>query len=308
VPTAKLSLNSSRAWLIGAANQGIKIIAPMLNITKMHSAIHSTGSLQRCLSIARSYATVGAVGGGTRLLESIPLRMENLANTSIIYAAPTHLTFGTDALLGKSECSGATKEELARLRLLTPAVKGFTTMKTATAMEECMAALVAQDYIEETGFGRLIRHALVEKIWESTIDVIALDLIRATKDGYVLRTFCQWAAGIIALSPIKSESLDLLQNTINQLPSFFEKTTNPLIPRSLLVLLGDVASSIYLHEHAIWAQSHGEARAAVDWDKFSHWIQEESLTAAVSAVRVLGTAGEERIKDNRTYVYRNAKL
>ncbi|KAJ6631482.1 acyl-CoA dehydrogenase NM domain-like protein [Mycena sp. CBHHK59/15] len=166
VPTAELSLNSARAWLIGSLNQGVRTIAPVLNITRIHSAIHSIGSLQRCLSIARSYATVRAVGGGTKLLRSIPLHMENLANISILYSALTHLTFGAVLLLGKSECMVATTEENARLRLLTPTVKAFTALKSVSAMEECMAALGAQGYIEETGFGRLIRDALVEKIWE----------------------------------------------------------------------------------------------------------------------------------------------
>ncbi|KAF7371124.1 Acyl-CoA dehydrogenase NM domain-like protein [Mycena sanguinolenta] len=222
VPTAELSLNSARGWLIGGLNEGVKTIAPMLNITRIHSAIHSIGSLQRCLSIARSYATVRTVAGG-KLLESIPLHMENLANITILYAALTHFTFGAVSLLGKSECNVATREEQARLRLLTPAVKGFTALKAVTAMEECMAALGGQGYMEETGFGRLIRDAMVEKIWEGTVDVMALDLIRATRDGYTLESFCQWAAKIISRSPVKSDALLLLQDVINQLPSLFRE-------------------------------------------------------------------------------------
>ncbi|KAJ7287016.1 acyl-CoA dehydrogenase NM domain-like protein [Mycena rebaudengoi] len=308
VPTAELSLNSTRGWLIGGLNQGIKTIAPMLNITRVHSAIHSIGSLQRCLSIARSYATVRTVGVGTKLLESIPLHMENLANISILYAALTHLTFGAVTLLGKSECGVATKEELARLRLLTPTVKSFTALKAVTAMEECMAALGAQGYIEETGLGRLIRDALVEKIWEGTVDVMSLDLIRANRDGYALESFCQWATKIISFSPVKTGSLILLQNVINQLPILFKKASNPLLPRSLLILLGHVTSSVYLLEHAIWARNHGEPSATIDWDKISRWIEEGSLKGAVAAVHVLGNDTEERIKNNRTHVYPHAKL
>ncbi|KAJ7496701.1 acyl-CoA dehydrogenase NM domain-like protein [Mycena latifolia] len=266
-PTAELSLNSSRAWLI-----------------------------------------VRAVDGGTKLLDSIPLHMENLANTTVLYAALTHLTFGTALLLGKSECGVATEEELVRLRLLTPTVKGFTALKAVTAMEECMAALGAQGYIEETGFGRLIRDALVEKIWEGTVDVLALDLIRATRDGHALQSFCQWAAKVISSAPVKSGSLVLLENVTSQLPSLFKRTVNPLLPRSLLVLLGHVASSVYLLEHAIWAQDHGEPSTKIDWDKFSRWVEEGSLKAAVAAVEVLGTGTEDRIEYNRGHVYRSVKL
>ncbi|KAF7371111.1 Acyl-CoA dehydrogenase NM domain-like protein [Mycena sanguinolenta] len=307
VPTAELSLNSARGWLIGGLNEGVKTIAPMLNITRIHSAIHSIGSLQRCLSIARSYATVRTVAGG-KLLESIPLHMENLANITILYAALIHFTFGAVSLLGKSECNVATREEEARLRLLTPTVKGFTALKAVTAMEECMAALGGQGYIEETGFGRLIRDAMVEKIWEGTIDVMALDLIRATRDDYTLESFCQWAAKIIALSPVKSEPLLLLQGAINQLPSLFRKTFNPLLPRSLLILLGHVASSVYLLEHAIWSRDHGEPSAMIDWDRFSRWVDEGSLKTAIYAVEVLDSETESRLKVNKAHVYRIAKL
>ncbi|KAK7033858.1 acyl-CoA dehydrogenase NM domain-like protein [Favolaschia claudopus] len=303
VPTAELSLNSARGWLVGGLNEGIKTITPMLNITRIHSAIHSIGSLQRCLSIARSYATVRTVAGG-KLLQSIPQHMETLANVTILYAALTHFTFGAVSLLGKSECGIATKEEAARLRLLTPTIKGFCALKAATAMEECMAALGGQGYIEETGFGRLIRDALVEKIWEGTIDVMALDMIRAARDDFTIQSFCQWASAIVTLSPIKSAQVLQLQDAVEQLPSIFEKSANPLLPRSLIILLGHVASSIYLLEHAMWARQHGESTAAVDWDRFSRWVDEGSLKAAMSAVDLVGAGMEDRMEINQAHVYR----
>jgi alkylation response protein AidB-like acyl-CoA dehydrogenase len=153
----------------------------MLNITRIHSAIHSIGSLQRCLSIARSYATVRAVAGGTKLLESIPLHMENLANISILYAALTHMTFGAVALLGKSECGLANGEELARLRLLTPTVKAFAALKAVSAMEECMAALGAQGYIEETGFGRCVIYFFASKVVLTQLNSSVSSVMRSWK-------------------------------------------------------------------------------------------------------------------------------
>ncbi len=154
VPTAELSLNHTKAWLLGPLNGGVKAIAPVLNITRIHSAIHSIGNLQRCLAIARSYATVRLVQGGSTLLKDVPLYVSSLAKVSLLYRALTHMTFGTVVLLGKSECGTATKEEEARLRLLTPMAKAFTAQQAPSAMEECMAALGAQGYMEETGIGR----------------------------------------------------------------------------------------------------------------------------------------------------------
>lgn len=156
VPTAELSLQDTKAWRIGAVDDGMKAIIPMLNITRIHSAIHSVGSLQRCLSIARSYATVRAVNGGTNLLKDVPLHMASLANVNLLYRALVHLTFGAVCLLGKSECGVASAEEEGRLRLLTPTVKAFAAHKAPTAMEETMAALGGQGYMEEVGIGRYV--------------------------------------------------------------------------------------------------------------------------------------------------------
>lgn len=154
VPTAELSINQAKAWLVGPPNGGVKAIAAMLNITRIHSAIHSIGNLQRGLAIARSYATVRRVQGGSTLLQDLPLHVAPLAKVSLLYRALTHMTFGAVALLGKSECGIITEEEDARLRLLTPTVKAFTAELVAPALEECMAALGAQGYMEETGIPR----------------------------------------------------------------------------------------------------------------------------------------------------------
>ncbi len=200
VPTAELELRGTRAWLVGPVNGGVPCIAMMLNITRIHSAVHSVGSLQRCLSIARAYAEVRATQGGTALLKDVPLHVAGLANIALLYRALAHVTFGAIVLLGKSECGKAGVEEAARLRLLTPTIKGYAAEWATSGMEQAMGALGGLGYMEETGIGRyvtrkggfelqlttlrrLIRDAMVEKIWEGTINVCGLDLTRAvTKD------------------------------------------------------------------------------------------------------------------------------
>jgi alkylation response protein AidB-like acyl-CoA dehydrogenase len=156
VPTAELSLNNTRAWLLGPLNGGVKAISAMLNLSRIHSAVHSTGSLARCLAIARSYATVRRVNGGQTLLQDIPLHIANLAAVNVLYRALVYLTFGAVRLLGQSECGIATAEEEGRLRLLTPTVKAFAALRATGAMEECMASLGGMGYMEEVGIGRYV--------------------------------------------------------------------------------------------------------------------------------------------------------
>ena len=51
------------------------------------------------------------------------------------------------------KCRVATEEEEYRLRLVTPAVNAFVADRASGVMEECMAALGGQGYMEENGFG-----------------------------------------------------------------------------------------------------------------------------------------------------------
>ena len=123
LPTAELSLEGTEAYLLGPLNQGVKCITPVLNITRVWSAVDG---LRKCLAIATFYAKVRAIDGGKCLLADDPLHISQLASTNLLYHALMHFTFGVVQLLGKSECGVASANELGRLRLLTPAVKAFT--------------------------------------------------------------------------------------------------------------------------------------------------------------------------------------
>ena len=160
VPTAELELHGTRAWLMGPVNEGVKCVAMMLNITRVHSAVHSVGSLQRCLAIARAYARVRTIKGGTTLLRDVPLHVAGLANVAVLYRALAHVTFGAIVLLGKSECGKSTVEEEARLRMLTPTIKAYAAEWATSGMEQAMGALGGLGYMEETGIGRYVTSSI----------------------------------------------------------------------------------------------------------------------------------------------------
>ncbi|KAI8985025.1 acyl-CoA dehydrogenase NM domain-like protein [Trametes punicea] len=285
VPTAELELNGTRAWRIGPEGAGVKTIAAMLNITRVHSSVHCVGSLARCLAIARAYAGVRAIDGGRKLLREVPLHVAILAEVTLLYRALAHVVFGAVGLLGKSECGTASVEEEARLRLLTPAIKGYTALRASEGMEEAMTALGGLGYMEETGIGRLIRDAMVEKIWEGTVTVCALDLIRATtKDPKVVQYYVQWAQSIIAAVPPELKgrlvkALDTLAASIHKLPELFAATrANPLLPRLILNHFAALSCGLYLLEHANWSCKRSEPTCEEDVEAFRRWVCEGDLT------------------------------
>lgn len=53
LPTAELELKGMRAWLIGEEGEGIKQIATVLNITRVHNAVSAISFMRRGLAIAK---------------------------------------------------------------------------------------------------------------------------------------------------------------------------------------------------------------------------------------------------------------
>ncbi|KAF8798958.1 hypothetical protein BYT27DRAFT_7122106 [Phlegmacium glaucopus] len=308
LPTAELNLESAEGYLIGPLGQGVKNISPVLNITRLWSAMSSIGKLRKCLAIATSYAKVRAIQSGTILLKDTPIHVEQLASVNLLYRALTHLTFGVIGLLGKAESGISTPDELRRLRMLTPVVKGYTAEKSCTGMEEAMAAMGGAGYMEENGFGRAIRDSLVEKIWEGTIVVLALDLSRPAREPDTMKAFTSWTNSVIKSCPKKLEdqlahALNILREAIEEFASSFQQPMAPLVPRPALILAGVIASSIYLLEHAVWSFTTNEASLEVDIEVFRRWVIEGDAVAAIASVRRAKKHAGERVEINSTIVF-----
>ncbi|KAG6830717.1 hypothetical protein H0H87_007304 [Tephrocybe sp. NHM501043] len=319
LPTAELSLESAEAYLIGGLNQGIKNISPVLNITRLWSAIASVGGLRKCLSIATAYSRVRTINGGTRLLCDAPLHVAQLAGISLVYRALTHLTFGVIRLLGKAECGVANEGELKRLRMLSPTVKAFAAEKACAGMEEAMTTLGGAGYMEENGFGRSIRDSLVEKIWEGTTTVLALDLARAAQGPTTLKSFIsvsfspptqyqykrlllsKWVEEVLSKCPTDlrkqlQEALSILKDALSELGLSLRNPIAPLVPRPALMLTGYIASITLLLEHAIWSRERRNSDHDTDVEVVHRWAAEGGMLAAIEDVRRARRDGDVREK------------
>ncbi|KAJ8483477.1 hypothetical protein ONZ51_g4672 [Trametes cubensis] len=308
VPTAELSIEGAEAYLLGQPNQGVKLITPVLNITRTHSAVGSVAYLRKCLAIATAHSHGRAIKGGRQLLKDTPLHVAELAKLHVLYRALVHFVFGSVVLLGKTECGVATESESLRLRLMTPAIKAFAAEKCTTAMEECMTMLGGEGYMEENGITKLIQDGLVEKIWEGTITVLSLDLVRAVEKSPALNAFIQWAHDVLTSCPEKlvkalDEPLANLRKALGVLPDVYKAPMPPLVPRPALFLFCHIASSIYLLEHAIWAFKTSEPGYETDLEVFRRWVMEGGLDVALENVRRVKDVSDERVRADATIVY-----
>jgi alkylation response protein AidB-like acyl-CoA dehydrogenase len=177
VPTAELTLEGTPARLVAEPADGVRHIAPMLNITRTWNAVSAAALLRRGIALARDYAR-RRVAFGAPLAEQ-PLHLDTLAGLQAELEGALLLTFRVVELLGEDEADGLRAPERRLLRILTPIAKLITAKQAVAGLSEVLEAFGGAGYVEDTGLPLLLRDAQVLPIWEGTTNVLSLDLLRA---------------------------------------------------------------------------------------------------------------------------------
>ena len=181
VPTAELTLDATPAELVCGTSDGIKNIAPMLNVTRTWNSVSAVALMRRGLALARDFARRRKAFGAA--LIDKPLHVDTLAALQGEYEAAFHLTFFLVELLGRFEAGQASEQQTDLLRVLTPITKLTTARQAVAVLSEAIEAFGGAGYVEDTGLPVLLRDAQVLPIWEGTTNVLALDTLRALDGG-----------------------------------------------------------------------------------------------------------------------------
>ncbi|GAA5933039.1 hypothetical protein JCM3775_005296 [Rhodotorula graminis] len=307
LPTAELEIRGAVGQLVGPLGSGVKSITSVLNITRLWSAMSGVAALRRALDLAKGFARVRHIAGDLdSLLQDNAMHTSALAQSELVHRAVLHLAFGAMHLLGRSEALPAAQlddGETLRLRLLTPIVKAFSAELSTSELPRLMEALGGQGYMTENQFGRLIADANVERIWEGTTNVLALDVVRVVLQtkGAAIEHFVRWARAILSTAqasiPSFSSTFTTLETRLALASSAAPRlSSNPRLPRPFLFLLGFVASAAYLVEQALWSTRARRPEAQLDAWVVERWVADGKAVEAAAAVeRVLGESeGEAR--------------
>jgi hypothetical protein len=179
LPTAELELQGAIAFPVGDPYDGggLRRIATMLNITRIHNSLGASGGIGRGLAYARAFARVREVFG--KPLHTLPAHRATLATIAVDYAAALSLTIRCCELMGKVEHGVATEDEIALLRGLTPLTKLATAKWAVASAAEVMESIGGVGYCEDSGIPAYVRNTHVLPIWEGTTNVLSLDFLRA---------------------------------------------------------------------------------------------------------------------------------
>jgi alkylation response protein AidB-like acyl-CoA dehydrogenase len=274
LPTAELTLDGTPAHLISGTQDGVREIAPMLNVTRAWNAASAVSYMRRGLALARDYASRRMAFGA--LLRDKPLHLDTLAGLQAEYEAALHLVFYAIEWLGREEADGLTGEELPLLRLLTPVVKLTTGRQSVMVASEILESFGGAGYVEDTGLPLLLRDSQVFPIWEGTTSVLALDTLRALESGGFEKlkqeiACCLGAAHDARLThPIKAVN-DALGHAEHWLQHALG-AGQPLVEagaRRFALTLGRTLAAALLIRHGQWSLDHEkDGRAAAAANRF----------------------------------------
>ncbi|ORY43403.1 hypothetical protein BCR33DRAFT_717622 [Rhizoclosmatium globosum] len=268
LPTAELELNGMRARRMGPQFKGVKTVATMLNITRLHAAIGTIAGLRHVLFLAKDFANKRVAFG--KLLRDQPLQARVLADLETVTAGLMHSCFYVVGLLGKSE-NGGNVEDGVMLRFLTPVMKAFVSKMSNAGISECMEALGGVGYIEETGVSTILRDQAVNMIWEGATNVMSLDVLRVLLETKGVAAFI-FQRRMIELLNVKtgSQTLETLKRKLEaQLASFPDlcksAMSNEVESRTLLFSMGYLIGGVLLVEEALFSNEETDVAIAQRW-------------------------------------------
>jgi len=256
VPTAELTLDGTPARLVGGRSDGVRSIAPMLNITRVWNAVTACAYMRRGLALARDYAGK-RTAFGARLSEK-PLHLDTLAGLDAEFEGALHLAFFVAELLGREEAERSSAGQGALLRLLTPVAKLLTARQSVHVLSEVIESFGGAGYVEDTGLPVLLRDAQVLPIWEGTTNVLALDTLRVLQTAGGLDALKR-EIGIVlreARDPDLVRISAQVERTVEQAEAWLAATRDSGLEagaRRLAMTLGRCMELALLTRHAQWS-------------------------------------------------------
>lgn len=268
LPTAEIHLDGLPAWPLGELSNGVRQVAPMLNVTRTWNAVCATASMARAIALARDYATRRQAFG--RPLIEQPLHAQTLADMQAEFEGAFALTFEVAHLLGRVEHGSAAPREAALLRLLTPLAKAWTGKLAVRLCSEALECFGGAGYIEDTGLPQLLRDAQVYAIWEGTTNVLSLDALRALAGdglGALRAAVAAWQQGADPHAAFAIDAaLDAAVAHLDVAPA--QRATLEAGARGITITLARCAAAALLARQAAWSQARGDVRPAAALRRF----------------------------------------
>jgi alkylation response protein AidB-like acyl-CoA dehydrogenase len=261
VPTAELTLDGTRAQLVKGSTDGVRNIAPLLNITRLWNGISAVSLMRRGLALSFDYAQKRVAFGAP--LSEKPLHRDTLATLLAETAGAFQFAFFVAELTGRSETGEISDGDALLLRILTPVMKLTTGKQSVMVASEVLETFGGAGYVEDTGLPVLLRDSQVLPIWEGTTNVLALDTLRALQSGDndLKSGFARFEAAVMKClgnvgdTRVARSALEHAASWLNEAM----RAGQPALEagaRRFSLTLGRIMEFALLVKHAKWSKEH----------------------------------------------------
>ena len=223
MPTGEVDFDGALAYPVGEPSQGFKLMAEMLNLSRLYNSVASVALARRALAEARVWLE-NRKAFGQPLIE-LPLVRETLADLLSDHLAATYFTFETVAALDRLDSTPNDPEAFPLVRIRTPLTKRWTGKLAVSQCSEAIELIGGHGYINDFVTPRLLRDAQVLPIWEGTGNILALDCLRAIAKEDALKPFLRRIEGRLRNAPDGrlSAIADLAAGLVSSVPFGLER-------------------------------------------------------------------------------------
>lgn len=189
-PTCVINFEKSKGYLVGEVNSGLAYMFTMMNIARIGTGIQGIGTAAASAWHAQGYAKdrlqmrslsghKNPKGPADAIIVHPDVRRMLLTQKALTEGCRALVAYASHFvdLETFSQDAEAKADASARLGLLTPVIKGFSTEVSQEVVAYGVQILGGHGYICESGQEQLLRDARISTIYEGTTGVQALDFI-----------------------------------------------------------------------------------------------------------------------------------
>jgi len=300
--TCAMRFDGAQGWLVGAPNQGLAAMFPMMNEARLLSGLQALGLSELALQNALRYARERRQGRSPSgeqpcaIVEHADVQRMLLTQKAWTEGARAFVHW-TALLIDQAhghEDATVRRDSAELVELLTPLVKGFLSENAQESISLALQVHGGHGYIAETGIEQLARDARVITIYEGTTGIQAQDLLlrKVLADGgqrlgLLAREIDGWLNG----PGRRAEMRDFAQ-ALDAVRTALSSATEILGTREKATVGAALASSTHylrLAGHTVLALLWAQA-AACSWQyaqEGSAWHQAKLTTARFYFTRLL---------------------
>ncbi|HIO67022.1 MAG TPA: acyl-CoA dehydrogenase [Flavobacteriales bacterium] len=175
--SAECVLTDTIGKLVGEEFQGFNVMADMVNLSRIYTAMASLAGSRRAIIEAYQFLNQRQSFGKPTMEHA--LVRDKFREVGSMYVANFYIVWRTIKALDNAENGEVNEEHL--LRLLTPMIKKSVSEEGVYIAREGMELMGGVGYIEDTVMPKIIRDLLVNPIWEGAGNIMILDMLRASK-------------------------------------------------------------------------------------------------------------------------------